>query len=529
MASLEELLKKNYHQLRDGECADAVLRFLRVTPSVYGMRPIFVKMLVKVSHHILKKEPEKMVGLLERLLKITTEGIDIVRRLPVEKRFEGDESLHSHLWSYQADFAEELYRRTGDLSYALLQYESRVQAASLTENRNSEYMARMNLFATKAARTLFGATNEQEWADKARGHAELALHFYEWIKNPDEVASRQFDIAMIAKDVLRMFPTEQNARRLYADALKAAERCSEAAKKEAFVERFFYEAAKAAGWLAEHAKHTASEKTETDGWHDKKFQRVEWLEREHDCLRTAACISIRNAPGRAVGNYLKARNTAKTLYAETGNKVWLELTFDSQASAAMIAEEHREKGSALLHRIAGDDALTLYQTIRCREENGLVKDYFWAEAAYRHRQKAAELYARRREWKETESSSLAAGRIVRECYQETRELEWAERWLEAEDATFQQARRTKRKDIARASCLSAGEAAEEIDRIRGEQGGTYAVQRAISYYQEYIRSAATEKRKDNEIKERLARLESVLYARKSLEDDTPVPIVRRKR
>lgn len=433
MDSLEKLLRRNYARLRDDECTDAVLRFLRITPSVHGMPPVFVKMLVKVSHHILKQDPQRVDGLLERLLKITTQGIDIVRRLPVQRRFDGDTSLHSHLWTYHADFAGELYKRTGNPSYALLQYESRVQAASLTENRNSEYVAKMNIFATKAARTLFDATKEQKWADTARGHAELALQFYAWIKNKEEVASCQFDIAMIAKDVMRIFPTGQNGRRLYADTLKAAERCSETEKKEAFARRFVYEAAKAAGWLAEHAKDAAAEKTkssetETDEQQDARLQRIEWLERQHDCLRTAACLSIRRAPGKSVGNYLQARNTAKKLYKETGDKVWLELAFDSQASAAMIAEETGEARTARLYQTAAHDARDWYSRVRCRNDEGVLeKDGHIAKRVYECRQKAAVLYVTGGNLEEAKIEYGVAERFAQHTYQETGDALWKER------------------------------------------------------------------------------------------------------
>jgi hypothetical protein len=457
MVTLDVLLSRNYKELKDPGCVDAVLTFLRTTPSVAGCSPVFIKQLTKVGSHILKEYPEKLDGLLLRLFHVTSEGIQVVRDMPARETFSGIAPLHSHLHAHLADFAMELFERTGDMSHARTWYQSRVQAADLNENLDPKYAADQHSFAVDAARRLYKETGKMEWAEKARGHALFAWRFYTDLGNVERAASLLLDLAYIQKEVLEKTGTIEEAKKLHKHFIKAAEAFYDLPKT-------FFQSAIAYNEAANAAEFIQLKLKKKRGF-DAKGDRVIWLERQLDCLGFAAVQSIKDRPELAMVRYGIRRKVAEELYIATGRPIWLEEMYDSCASAAIVQELFDIAGAAKSLTFVADTALKVFEKTRVRDEKGKIcKDPFWAEQAYKHRMQAIELFESVGNRKEAMHSHSYAGDIAKGLYEETDELHWAEKWYETRREAADSAKALGDKKHASFSYLYAGEAAQELVR-----------------------------------------------------------------
>ena len=168
---LEELLQQNYYRLRDQECKQAVLEFLKSHDSVADKDLLFIKRLTKVAHHILNCDAGALTALVEKLYHFHKEGVAVAQKI---FQPESDDSLvqtiEAHLLAHAGTVALYLARQSPE--WYELAHADKIAAAEASMDRQP-YFARDTYAATaQCCKRAWQATGDEIWLERCY-HAEL--------------------------------------------------------------------------------------------------------------------------------------------------------------------------------------------------------------------------------------------------------------------------------------------------------------------------------------------------------------------
>jgi len=162
------LLRANYDALTDDsgqQCRDLVVEYVSLAQDVSDKDVGFIKDLTKVAHHVIDSS-SSLDEFLERIYQFNIAGVEKVRagiggidptHLPV---------LESHFLVHAGSIAQTIFKKTGDVSWAVKWYESRILSAQTSIEVDPMFSARSYSFAAKAAQTLYNETGDVSWAVK---------------------------------------------------------------------------------------------------------------------------------------------------------------------------------------------------------------------------------------------------------------------------------------------------------------------------------------------------------------------------
>ncbi len=175
--NLEKLLFKNYKQLREGDVENlkrVILQYLKNHDSVMNRNPLFIKRFTRVSDLIIKKKnslfnsgsneksnsDEDLKDLYERLYQYHAEGaVKIRNELSIDKL-----ALESHILSDGGDVAQKIFRDSNDLKWLKRAFGAYIASARIGEKFDSVFSHYTYEFAGKTAKELYKKTGDVRWA-----------------------------------------------------------------------------------------------------------------------------------------------------------------------------------------------------------------------------------------------------------------------------------------------------------------------------------------------------------------------------
>ncbi len=438
----EALLERNYNKLVDPLAARKVILGLRMRGDTQGHSPEYMKRFTKVAMHVLKKHPGKLDGLVERLFRVTEEGIAIAAA-NLDSGIPHIGALHSHMYAYHADFARVLWEKTRDIAFAKIWYQSGIKAANFTveldpkeQMNHPTYVADQHSFAVASARTLGRETGDVNWFKKAFGHARFSHRMYKILGKEERAAHCMVDVAKIWGEYSFVTKNPENFEQYYFACLDAVEDLLSAGKPGQALGTMYNRAAGAARKMILYYKD--QEKTE-----DTQLEKIIWLERRLDCLRNSATICREYDVDSAILRYNISKGTAHKLFDLTWNPVWLEVAYDSCASSALIQAGVDKAKAAVSEQYAAKAAYTVFYKSQVRDGKGnIVRDPFWLEMAFKHRMRSVSLF----DEVGPVTDSIRAWNNAEECAEElyvaTLDLQWKEKVY---DLRFERAEISMRK------------------------------------------------------------------------------------
>ena len=180
MASIESLIETNYNRINNKDCKEAVIKFIKETPTVIDRDITFIKRLTKVAYHVIQADKSSLDSLLERIYQFTSEGLS---KIDPEINTLTESNLYtikSHLSNYAGGFAKILYEKNKDKCWGEKAYKNYIKAASMNMDKDQNLSAHSYKSAAMVAESLFKETEEIYWAVRwyecARLAAEIGLN-----------------------------------------------------------------------------------------------------------------------------------------------------------------------------------------------------------------------------------------------------------------------------------------------------------------------------------------------------------------
>ena len=239
MSTLEEigfegLLVLNYDGLKDKECEEQVIDFVKSNETVSEKDVGFTKMITKVAGYIVNSKSRVLDGHLERLYNYSVEGFEKSSELREVLDSNSLFVMGAHFLSYAGDFAYKEFERTGDTEWGIKAFDSRTNSADMVKEIDIEDAGYRYGFAGHTAWKLANHTGDSFWF------------------------KRMFECSRVSADILKN-KNPSHAAHLYDSAALAAKKLFESTEKSFWLESWYAHSRKAADMASELKLHIDGE------------------------------------------------------------------------------------------------------------------------------------------------------------------------------------------------------------------------------------------------------------------------------